>query len=579
MQTEESLHEQINVELLTLIGQQARRVPVPIVLAMMLIASFAIPHVSIVLLLLWLSFCFGVLILRAWYLPHAINQDNKHHAIKWVIVLSALSGIAHGSSFLFFPYFSVLEQAIQTMVLLGIAAGAVATTFGKPSIFIAYLIPCLVPISFMWAIKPHPDNQFAGYIVTILCLLFGAVLLSLAKDMFRSFSTAFIAQSRQKTLNEQLQKSLTSEASANRAKTQFLAAASHDLRQPLHTVSIFCAALEMQNKQESNNEIIQHMNSAVATLGKQLDALLDISKLDANIMQPEFKPVGVAALFNELEREFSIQAAEKNLHIHFSLDRPTTLTSDEVLLLRILQNLIGNAIKYSSSGNIKVSLLSEDGAILCVEDSGVGIPEEEQEKIFEEFYQLHNSERDNSKGLGLGLAIVRRLCNLLDIELSLKSNETEGSRFCLKFPAETVQLQAHTQPPEKPAVNKLNDLKILLVEDNHSVATATQTLLENMACHVRCADSLETAIGENQENWADIVLADLRLRNEETGITVINRLRLNCQTLPAILISGDTAPERLQHANDAGLTLLHKPVNSDTLTKTILEEIKASLSA
>ncbi len=429
----------------------------------------------------------------------------------------------------------------------------------------------------MWAITPHPDNPIAGYLVTILCLLFGAVLLGLARDMFRSFTAAYVAQRQQKVLNAQLQKSLSSEASANRAKTQFLAAASHDLRQLLHTVSIFCAALEMQNEQESNQEIIQHMSSAVATLGKQLDALLDISKLDANIMEPDLKPVNITALFKRLEKEYSIQAEDKSLYLHFTQDQPTTIKSDEILLHRILQNLIGNAIKYSHTGNINISLSISQGITLCVEDSGSGIPIEEQEKVFEEFYQLNNSERDNSKGLGLGLAIVRRLCKLLDIELSLKSDKNTGSKFCLRFPNE-AQIESSSAlnkefPENKIQLKSFKDLKILLVEDNHSVATATQTLLTSMHCEVRCADNLELAIQHDQGNWADIALAELRLRNGETGINVIKILRHDNANLPAIHISGDTAPERLLQANEAGITMLHKPVNSESLQKAMLEEI------
>ena len=326
----------------------------------------------------------------------------------------------------------------------------------------------------MWALRPHPENLFAGYIVSVLCLMFGVILLSLAKDMFKSFSTAFIAQQEQAKLNKKLQASLTSEASANRAKTQFLAAASHDLRQPLHTVSIFCAALEMQNEQESNKEIIEHMNGAVSTLSKQLDALLDISKLDAGITEPELKQVNINALFSELEREFKPIAQDKGIEIEFIINKPIGILNDELLLIRILQNLIANAIKYSNEGKIQIELIESDNLSICVSDNGPGIPEEEQERVFEEFYQLHNSERDSSKGLGLGLAIVKRLCYLLHIELRLESS-ANGTQFYLHFPQQIeLKPESDSMIEQSPSDALMKGLKVLLIDDNIQVSRATQ---------------------------------------------------------------------------------------------------------
>ncbi|MCV6621376.1 MAG: hybrid sensor histidine kinase/response regulator [Cellvibrionaceae bacterium] len=564
----------VDAELLRLIAEQSRRVPYPIILAMGLIASFAWQYMAIELVISWLFFSGFCLLVRAYVLPKLASYKNVQKANEIAIILSAMNGIAHGSSCLFFPYFSVLEQAIQTMILLGISAGAVATTFGKRDIFIAYLLPSLLPISIMWALRPHPENLFAGYIVSVLCLMFGVILLSLAKDMFKSFSTAFIAQQEQAKLNKKLQASLTSEASANRAKTQFLAAASHDLRQPLHTVSIFCAALEMQNEQESNKEIIEHMNGAVSTLSKQLDALLDISKLDAGITEPELKQVNINALFSELEREFKPIAQDKGIEIEFIINKPIGILNDELLLIRILQNLIANAIKYSNEGKIQIELIESDNLSICVSDNGPGIPEEEQERVFEEFYQLHNSERDSSKGLGLGLAIVKRLCYLLHIELRLESS-ANGTQFYLHFPQQ-IELKPESDSiiEQSPSDALMKGLKVLLIDDNIQVSRATQALLENMDFSVVLAENKEQAIKHWEHQSVDFVIADLRLRQQETGIDIIQELRQQKHNLPALLVSGDTAPERLQQAKDAAIKLLHKPLASSSLKQEMIKELQ-----
>ncbi|WP_299773910.1 hybrid sensor histidine kinase/response regulator [uncultured Pseudoteredinibacter sp.] len=564
----------VDAEILRLIAGQSRRVPYPIILAMALIASFAWQYMAAELVISWLFFSGLCLLVRALVLPKIASYQNVQKANEIAIMLSAVNGIAHGSSCLFFPYFSVLEQAIQTMILLGISAGAVATTFGKRDIFIAYLLPSLLPISIMWALRPHPENLFAGYIVSVLCLMFGVILLSLAKDMFKSFSSAFIAQQEQAKLNKKLQASLTSEASANRAKTQFLAAASHDLRQPLHTVSIFCAALEMQNEQESNKEIIEHMNGAVSTLSKQLDALLDISKLDAGITKPQLKQVNINALFSELEREFKPVAKDKGIEVEFIIDKSIDIMNDEVLLIRILQNLIANAIKYSDEGTVQVALIESDNLCICVSDNGLGIPKEEQERVFEEFYQLHNSERDSSKGLGLGLAIVKRLCSLLNIDLRLESS-TRGTQFYLHFPQQVgLKPERGSMIEQPPSDDLTRDIKILLIDDNVQVSRATQLLLENMGFNVALAENKQQALEHWEQQSIDFVIADLRLRQQETGINIIQELRQKNSNLPALLVSGDTAPERLQQAKDADIKLLHKPLASNSLQKEMIEELQ-----
>lgn len=560
-------------ELLQLLAKQLRRVPLPIIFAASIIASFASLYTPAVIWCSWLSLTFFLLLAR-WFVLYRLQmliQIPIKQQIKLIILLSALQGITYGASLWFFPYFSELERAIQTMLLLSLCTGSVSTMIGYLPFFSAFTIPILIPVSLMWSFSPgYSNNHIYEYVISILVLMYGLVLAAIAKDTFRLFKDSFEIRLQQIDLNQKLQSALKKAEAANRSKTRFLASASHDLRQPIHTLSLFGAALNMQSMSTQCREITQYMNTALQVLASQLDGLLDISKLDANIVQVNSSPMNIRTLLQRLSQEMKPLATEKKLEFQLHCSQDFFIETDTVLLERILRNLISNAIKYTDTGSIKVHTSSQDGSLLIeIQDTGFGISTEDQTLIFEEFYQVSNPERDQSKGIGLGLAIVKRLTEMLDINLSINSKEQCGSNFSLRLPL--IASGAVQQRAEVISSLVWKNLTILVVDDEKTVGQGMKTLLESLGCQTIVTDSTASSLKAIQQKIPDIVLADFRLRGQETGIQTINALRKNIPGLPAILISGDTAPDRLREAKASGLSILHKPVMVDTLEQAIIK--------
>jgi signal transduction histidine kinase/CheY-like chemotaxis protein len=359
---------------------------------------------------------------------------------------------------------------------------------------------------------------------------------------------------------------------ANRAKSRFLAAASHDLRQPAHALSVFAAALSMRSLDEASQEIVQHMNTAVHALATQLDALLDISKLDAGVVHAKREAVGLPGLLEKLHHEVRPIALGKGLETSLECPSDGAVDTDPVQFERILRNLLDNAVKYTEIGVVRLEARRDgDCFIVAVVDSGPGIPESEHQRIFEEFYQLNNPERDRARGLGLGLAIVRRLVDLLGVELRLASAPGKGSRFELRLPAAAA---AHV-PAHAPSLRPIPAaLEVLVLDDEPHIRLAMKSLLEEMGCRATVAESAEEAVNAARITRPELVLADLRLRGAN-GIEAIRAIRALYPGMPALLLSGDIAPERLREAETAGIALLHKPVPAETLKRAIAQAIFA----
>ncbi len=349
---------------------------------------------------------------------------------------------------------------------------------------------------------------------------------------------------------------------ANHAKSRFFAAASHDLRQPLHALSLFVAALKARNHQTEAQTLIDNIEASTAAMELLFNALLDISRLDAGTIEARRVHFPLQKLLDDLDNQFSALAAEKHLRLHF---RPSnvTLYSDPLLLERILGNLIANAIRYTDDGGVLVGCRRRGRMLrISVVDTGRGIPPDQQESVFHEFVQLHNPARDRSKGLGLGLAIVSRLGRLLGHRVDLRSRPGHGSVFSIDVPfgdAQLIQpLTAASAPEQIP-----DDALVLLVDDESAILRGMAELFDNWQIDLVTAHSAGEA-----EHWLasigrvpDVIVSDYRLPDDTDGIEVINRLRQKFgRDIPAILVTGDTAPDTILRISQAGFPLLHKPL-------------------
>lgn len=564
-------------ELIQLLARQGRRVPIPVFLSALLIASMASGQRAVWGPWVWLSLVTVLLAVRWQVLGRlpVVRRLTSAEKLKIAVLLSAINGVLHGSSVGFAPALDGLERAVQSILLLGLCAGSVATTSGYRPAFVAFVAPTLLPLSAMWAIASSGvEHRWVELSTAGLILVFGLILLALSKDAYRLFKESFDIRQEQADLNRQLRAALEEAETANRAKTRFLASASHDLRQPMHTLSLFSAALTMRPLDEGSRQIARHMSTALNSLGAQLDALLDVSKLDAGIVPVQGRTFSLFEFLKRLERERLPVAQAKGLSFVVQCPVGALCETDELLLERIVRNIVDNAIKYTALGTVIVEVEMEgDSWRLLIRDSGIGIPEAEHGRVFEEFYQIDNPERDRSRGLGLGLSIVRRLTQLLGIPMHMTSAPGQGTEFSLRVQQGHPDSAAQVAQDVHQDVRSLIGLQVLVVDDEEAVRKGMETLLQAHGCHVRLAGSIDEAVTQAKQDRPGLVLADLRLRGDENGITAIRRLRQMCGELPAVLISGDTAPDRLQEAHAAGIRMLHKPVSAEALRQAIEQEI------
>ena len=351
---------------------------------------------------------------------------------------------------------------------------------------------------------------------------------------------------------------------ASKYKSHFIASASHDLRQPLHALNLFVAQLAAENDPQERNRLVSRIEASVSAMNELFEALLDMTKLDAGILEPNVTVFPMERLLARLESTFADSARQKGLRLRM-VPSTASIRSDFILLERILLNLVSNAVRYTAQGAIVIGCRHRgDQLRIDVYDSGAGIPEDQHGKIFSEFYQLAAHEPDRRSGLGLGLAIVDRLGRLLNHAVELDSTPGRGSRFSISVPLVAERrniIEARLAPAAiiDPAHGKL----VVVIDDDSLVLDGMGGILRSWGCTVLTGDSEEEALRKirAETRKPDLIISDYRLGNGKTGIEVTKRLREALGTgIPAFLISGDTAPERLRDASASGFQLLHKPV-------------------
>jgi signal transduction histidine kinase len=363
---------------------------------------------------------------------------------------------------------------------------------------------------------------------------------------------------------------------ADMAKSRFLAAASHDLRQPMHALGLFIAELADHEHPPETRRLVRQIAASAEAMENLLDSLLDISRLDAGALEPKIAPCPVQPILDRISNDFQIWAEERGLHLRVR-PCPAWIRTDPMLFERILSNLVSNAIRYTPRGAILLACRPVDGHLRFeVRDSGKGIDADKQEVIFQEFVQLDNPERARTKGLGLGLAIVRRLTQLLGHSLSLRSRPGRGSVFSVTV--ERCEPQA--TPPEGPAERapgNLSGTRILIVDDDPLALTSLDSLLASWGCEVTAAASLDDALALLDPTAPpDVLITDYRLQGHQTGLEVIDQIagrtgyRMRC-----ILITGDTGTETINKARAAELPMLHKPVRPAKL-RALMQRMLAS---
>jgi CheY-like chemotaxis protein/nitrogen-specific signal transduction histidine kinase len=381
-----------------------------------------------------------------------------------------------------------------------------------------------------------------------------------------------------KQVEEELRAAKDQAERAILAQSKFLAAASHDLRQPVQALTLFASALASKITGAPASALLDDMRGSLEALNMLLDSLLDVSRLDAGTIIPHDTTFSVATVLERLTTEFAPQAGDKQVLLR-SVASSALVRTDPTLLYRVIQNFLSNAIRYTSQGRVLIGC-RRFGRKLRIEvlDSGVGIPDHLLQDIFKEFFQVGNQERDRTKGLGLGLAIVQRLGTLLRCRITVRSKEGHGSAFGIEVPLvgfnKTTNVVMVRPEPAKPSLAGKG--LVFVIDDEPTVLKGLRLVIDGWGYTVLTARTELEAIQllTSRQQAPDLIIADYRLRGICTGAQVITHIRqVFSRQIPGILITGDTAPERIREASDHGLTLLHKPVAPPELLNAIIAKL------
>ena len=494
---------------------------------------------------------------------------------NWWAVGAGVAGLIWGSAaFLFWVDDSSVLQTILIVSIFAVTSAAVLLISTHLASFYAFVFGALVPLVSRTVMQGEAPYLLLALITTIAAI--GIVAFG------HSYNRSFVASLRSRFENEALAKALAAQNAAldqawsvaerarrdaeiaNRSKTQFFAAASHDLRQPLHALGLFVAALTERVRDPGVAPVVRSINASVGALEMLLDELLDISRIDAGALKVGMRHFPLQGVLDRLRLEFEAEAAARGLRLRV---RPVTACawSDPVLVERILRNLIANALRYTQRGGVLVACRAQRSMLaLEVWDTGVGIPEPEQQRVFEEFYQGAGAERGYPKGMGLGLAIVKRLGTLIGAPVTLRSQPGRGTVFRVTLPrGEALRAPAASAPAAMDDRVTLAGRRIVVIEDEREVLEGMRVLLGGWHAEVvgaTSADEALTAVAE-ETRAPDLVIADYQLGSGANGAQAIESIRTRFRAdIPAIVVTGSITPAHREEARANDYHLLPKPV-------------------
>lgn len=518
----------------------------------------------------------GQLIRYLWVIgrSHYVSDPRKER--EWMggfLVLIGLNGATWGlAPLLFFPPEDTLLMAFLVLVVLAIYSGGLAWMAPIKAAVISFSIPIVSLLTLSLLVQAEMTYKVAG----CLTFLYGFNSWTYALQHHKLLTDSLAAKFENLDLIAQLEQQVALVEKVSSEKTRFLAAASHDLRQPIHAIALFSAVLEKALRGGAHHEAASRLAKAVGLLGNSLDGMLDISRLDAGTVKAASTAVPLQRVFEALDSVFSYQANERGLQLRI---RATDLwvQTDAELLPRMLANLLANALKYTEAGGVLlVARLRGDEVWVDVKDTGVGIAPDQQERIFDEFYQVGNAGRDRSQGLGIGLAIVRRLSRLLGHPVHIFSRTGRGSTFRVVVPRAMPAIQ--TFEPERSgrfAAAGVLPRRVLVLDDELDIQHAVRELLLSHHVDVACAGAAAQAHDMCQsaaDSGApfDVVLCDVRLAHGADGLEFARALQAQHQPAPrVVMVTGETSPESLRRLRASGFEVMFKPVTESGLLRVL----------
>jgi signal transduction histidine kinase len=592
---EQTLQLMVRREQVALLYQQLPTSIAGTLVGMSVLAVAMWPVSSHLFMLLW---CLAVLANQGWrallyfrfhlfrsrtaaLAPGMHDRDVSRWSAYWAAG-SGISGVLWGASaWLFFAVDSPLHQAVLMVLVFGITAGAVPLIASHTRSFYVFVLPALLSFvlrNFFEDDLLHGLLGVVAFTVMLAVISFGRNHNRLLIESLRNrFQNEALAE-RLRQQNVDLAAAREAAAVASRSKTQFFAAASHDLRQPLHALGLFATALAEKVRDSEAVHLVASVNASAHALEELFNEILDISKIDSGVIQPAITGMPASRILDRLRADFAPEAAEKGLRL--SVRRSDAyVRTDPVLLERILRNLVSNALRYTERGGVLVACRRRgDRLVFEVSDSGIGIAEDQRQKVFEEFYQIGNPERSSKRGLGLGLSIVKRLCDLLGHDIELASRPGRGTRFRLFVPAAPQPLPVAPQHAEQArADDDIGGALIVVIDDETAIVEGMQVLLSSWGAEVIASADGDDVVARVHEagRLPDVIIADYRLAAYRVGTDVIARLHEELDpAIPAIMVTGSSTPQRMEEAASRGYHLMLKPVMPEKLRALIAFKLR-----
>lgn len=496
------------------------------------------------------------------------------------IVAAAISGAVVGLACpLFMPYLEIAQRSLLVCILAAFPAVGVSVAMASRSVSGIYSLGVLVPTAAGWiGLYPH---QAAVVVIAVLIYSSTVVLASAESERMLRRSVE-IRRERDKMVldlersNAEVHAAVALAQREAQARSRVLASASHDLRQPLHALSAYSAVLTNDPAPETLHEVAAHVNQIVKSLGDLLHGLLDLSQLASGSYVPILQHFDLGDLMERILSEYRTAASDKGLVLKSDLEA-IVVYGDALTIARITRNLLDNAIKYTEHGSVALSVRHVRGmATICIADTGSGIPVAEQARVFEEFYQVDNPARDRSRGVGLGLAIVQRLAQLIGGRVELHSQVGSGSRFEVLIP--NASLAAPLLPSVRSGASAVPaGRKIYVIDDEVDIRLSMVQLLKSWQIEAHAAgDAAQARLLFDKAGRPDLLMVDLRLRDGENGARLARQLHARYGDFAVLIVTGETASPALQEARHTGWPVLSKPLHADQLRQAIDAALPAS---
>jgi len=493
-----------------------------------------------------------------------------------VILAVLFSAVWALPPWMYFPSGDAPFIALMCFFMMGLVQAGVAGVAAYWPVLRVFLLPPTLSL----ALRLFIDGDWISILLGCSVLIMLAVLIQFSWEQNNLVTQSIINRVENEKLAAELQLKLAEIERLSGEKTRLFAAANHDLRQPLHALSLFAASLVGDLKDPAIRERLGHMQRAITSLETSFNLMLDISRLDSGVAEPVKAPLALAPVFRTLNERFAEDARAKGLSIRFA---PTDawVMGDPEMLDRLLSNLIDNAIKYTRTGSIWIGARRRDrGSAWLVEvrDSGIGIMSDLQARIFEEFFQIDNAGRDRGRGLGLGLSIVHRLASALGYTLTLRSAPGRGSTFSLQMPACAPVIAAPSGIAKPPELLPPLNARVLVLDDEQPVRAGMETLLQQWGCDVVTVadeDALDQELADaSPEAPFDLLIADVRLPGPQDGLHIARRVLARQRARHVLLLTGEVTPETLARVKDSGLPFMLKPADGTRLRAAIAESMR-----